>query len=378
MTANFIGGLAPCTKGPWPLPRLNGGNRRWFKRYAEFWRLDSAVESADLAEARRSRSQEEPDTDAEIKRIAERAQALLANVERVILGKPEAVTQCVVGLLAEGHILLEDVPGTGKTTLARALARSVDVEFRRIQFTPDLLPADLLGVSVYASAESRFVFRPGPIFGNVILADELNRTTPRTQSALLECMEERNVSAEGETRPLPAPFLVIATQNPMEFEGTYPLPESQLDRFLLCVRIGYPERDVERRILLSRRTSDPLDELEPVMSQAELLQAIEAVRHVRVDESLVEYVLDFTEATRHGDAFLLGASPRAGLGWVRAAQALALLEGRGYCVPDDFKRLVLPVLSHRTVPAPSATVGAPQLASDEALGRLMGRITIPA
>jgi len=303
--------------------------------------------------------------------------ALADNVERVLFGKREAVTLSIVGLLAEGHVLLEDVPGTGKTTLARALARSLDVELKRVQFTSDLLPADLLGVSVYSREEERFAFRPGPVFGNVILADELNRTTPRTQSALLECMQERSVSLDGETRTLPRPFFVIATQNPMEFEGTYPLPESQLDRFLLSIRLGYPEREVERAILESRVNGDPLDTLEPVLSHAELLSALDAVGQVRVDASLFDYVLDFTRATRESELFLLGASPRASLGWVRAAQAMALFEGRTWCTPDDFKRLVVPVLAHRTLPSALSEDGLSQK-SDLALETLLDRIPIPA
>ena len=278
---------------------------------------------------------------------------LVENVERVVYGKREPVTLAVVGLLAQGHVLLEDAPGTGKTTLARALARSVDLAFRRVQFTSDLLPSDVLGVAVHDAASGEFVFKPGPIFGHVILADELNRTTPRTQSALLEAMNEGRVSVEGRTRDLPRPFLVVATQNPLEFEGTYPLPEAQLDRFLLRIEMGYPARDDERRILLAQAAGDPLDELAPVLTRDELLAAIDAVRGVRVDPSLVDYVLDLLEATRSSSRFLLGLSSRAGIGLHRAAQALAALEGRDYCVPDDVKRLAVPVLAHRVVPRPA-------------------------
>ncbi|MCZ6596323.1 MAG: MoxR family ATPase [Planctomycetota bacterium] len=317
----------------------------------------------------------------ELKSPGNKLQALIENVERVIYGKTEAVRHCVVGLLAEGHILLEDVPGTGKTTLARALAKSIAVDFVRIQFTSDLLPADLIGVSVWSDRDERFVFRPGPIFGNIVLADELNRTTPRTQSALLECMDERRVSSDGETRELPLPFLVIATQNPMEFEGTYPLPESQLDRFLLCIRMGYPERDVERRVLQSRLKMDPIEAIGPVITREELVDSMQAVRQVRVEESLMEYVLDFTEATRSRDRFLLGASPRAALGWVRAAQAMALIAGRDFCVPDDFKSLAISVLSHRVVPAPglhgNGDAGIATRSGDEAIAQLLEAIPVP-
>jgi MoxR-like ATPase len=277
---------------------------------------------------------------------------LVQSVETVIHGKREQVTLAVVGLLAGGHVLLEDVPGTGKTTLARALARSVDLVFRRVQFTSDLLPADVLGVSVYDSTEGVFRFRPGPIFGNVVLADELNRTTPRTQSALLECMNTGSVSVEGETRRLPEPFLVIATQNPLEFEGTYPLPESQLDRFLLRIRMGYPDRDAERRVLAEQTGRRPVEALEPVLDADTLRRAIAQVGEVRVDPAVVDYVLDLVDATRNGNQFLLGLSTRAAQAMYRAAQALALLEGRTYCIPDDIKRLAVPVFAHRVIPAP--------------------------
>ncbi len=277
---------------------------------------------------------------------------LVANVERVVLGKRQAVTLAVVGLLAEGHVLLEDAPGTGKTTLARVLARSVDLEFRRVQFTSDMLPSDVLGVSVHDAARGEFVFQPGPVFANVLLADELNRTSPRTQSALLEAMNERRVSVDGRPRELPRPFLVVATQNPLEFEGTYPLPESQLDRFLLRIEMGYPPREAERNVILAQAGGDPESELRPVLSRADLVAAIDAVRAVRVDASILEYVLDLLEATRSGSRFLLGLSSRAGIGLYRAAQALAALKGRDYCLPDDVKRLAVPVLAHRVVPRP--------------------------
>ena len=287
-----------------------------------------------------------------------RIERLIANVEQAVFGKRRQIELAVLGLLAEGHVLLEDVPGTGKTTLARALARSLDLEFRRIQFTPDLLPSDVLGVSVLDAARGEFVFRPGPVFANVVLADELNRTIPRTQSALLECMNDRRVSLDGHTHVLPRPFLVIATQNPLEFEGTYPLPESQLDRFLLRIEMGYPAREDERRVLRTRAAGQDAESLAPVLDQRELLALIDSARAVRLDPAIEDYVLALLDGTRHGGRFLLGLSTRAGVGLVRAAQAHALLDGRDYCVPDDVKRLALPVLAHRVVP--SAVQGGAQ------------------
>jgi len=298
---------------------------------------------------------------------------LLANVEQVVLGLPQAVRLLVVGLLAEGHVLLEDAPGTGKTTLARSLARSLELDFRRVQGTSDLLPSDLLGVSTWSATEERFVFRPGPIFGSVVLVDEINRTSPRTQSALLECMEERRVTVDGVTHELPRPFLVLATQNPLDFEGTYPLPESQLDRFLLRVTLGTPERAVEREIVRSRLAGDPLRELAPVMRRAELLAAFDLVRRVSVHEALLEYALDVVAATRSNARFAAGASPRAAIGLVRAAQALACVEGRDFCVPDDVKTLVLPVLAHRVVPVDGGTGEA-----EEELEEILARTPVPA
>ena len=301
---------------------------------------------------------------------------LVQNIERVVHGKRGPVSLAIVGLLAEGHVLLEDAPGTGKTTLARALARSVDLAFRRIQFTSDLLPADVLGVAVHDVQRGEFVFKPGPIFGNVVLADELNRTTPRTQSALLEAMNERRVSVEGRTRELPRPFLVIATQNPLEFEGTYPLPESQLDRFLLRIEMGYPDREAERQILLEQAHGDPVEDLQPVMTRDELRAAIAAVQAVKVDPALTTYVLDLLEATRNSSRFLLGLSPRAGIGLYRAAQALAAMEGRDYCVPDDVKRLAVPALGHRVVPRP--VHGGEAADGRRLIGELIEKVPVPS
>lgn len=274
---------------------------------------------------------------------------LVHNVERVVLGKPDAIRLAVVALLAEGHILIEDVPGVGKTLLARALAASIDCSFRRIQFTPDLLPSDILGSSVYNAATGEFIFKAGPIFANVILADEINRTTPRTQSALLEAMADSQVSIEGRTYPLEPPFFVVATQNPFEFEGTYVLPESQLDRFMMRIRMGYPARGVERDILTSHRQGEPVASLKPVLNSAEILQLQRAVREVRVDDAIADYMLDLVHASRESDDLNVGVSTRGALTLYRATQSLAFVSGRDYVVPDDVKTLAIPVLAHRVL-----------------------------
>lgn len=269
------------------------------------------------------------------------------NISDVLFGKPELIRLALIAVLAEGHILIEDMPGVGKTLLAKALARSLDCSFHRIQFTPDLLPSDLIGTSVYQQPTGTFVFQPGPIFAQVVLADEINRATPRTQSALLEAMSDRQVSVDGVSHPLTAPFLVLATQNPFEFEGTYPLPESQLDRFLMRLQIGYPDRQAELEILSSHRNGEPVDELSPVLRGEQVVDLQLLTRKVRVEPSLANYMLDLVAATRSHPEIALGASPRAALGLYRAAQASALLEGRDYVIPDDVKTLAVPVLAHR-------------------------------
>ena len=274
---------------------------------------------------------------------------LQQNISRVVLGKADVVRLAVVALLAGEHILLEDVPGVGKTLVGKAIARSLAGRFHRIQFTPDLLPADITGSSLYNSHTQEFVFSPGPIFANVVLADEINRATPRTQSALLESMSERQVSADGQTHPLPRPFMVIATQNPVEFEGTYPLPESQLDRFLLRIPLGYPERDVEFQVLGSHREGEPVDSLAPVLDCGQVAALQEAVRQVRMEDSINGYLLDLVQATRRCEELHVGASTRGALALYRAAQAVALVAGRQYVVPDDVKRLAVPVLAHRVI-----------------------------
>ena len=278
---------------------------------------------------------------------AEKIALLQTEVERVIRGKPDSVRLAIVTLLAGGHLLVEDVPGVGKTTLAHALARALDCSFQRIQFTSDLLPSDVIGLSVYDQNSSRFEWRPGPIFANVILADEINRTTPKTQSALLEAMAEHHVTVEGVTHALPQPFMVMATQNPIEHHGTYPLPESQLDRFMLRLRIGYPGAADEKQMLRDREHAEPLDNVSAVMSGEDVLELQQAVGEVAVDDAIVDYLMRIVAATRNSDMLDLGVSPRGTLALFRAAQALALIEERSYCIPDDIKRLVIPVFAHR-------------------------------
>ncbi|HEV2862841.1 MAG TPA: MoxR family ATPase [Pyrinomonadaceae bacterium] len=280
---------------------------------------------------------------------AERVARLRHAVERVIKGKAEAVRLSVVTLLAGGHLLVEDVPGVGKTTLAQALAQSINCTFQRIQFTSDLLPSDVIGLSVYNERDGAFEFKPGPIFANIVLADEINRTTPKTQSALLEAMAEGHVTVEGTTYRLRAPFMVVATQNPVEHHGTYPLPESQVDRFMLRLRVGYPSPEVEKEIIRDRERADPLESLRPVLAAEDIQELQQAVHTVSVDDSLVDYLMRVVSATRESEVLDLGVSPRGTLALFRAAQALALTEGRDYCVPDDIKRLVLPVFAHRLV-----------------------------
>ncbi len=299
------------------------------------------------------------------------------NICSVVLGKPETVRLAVVALLAGGHILIEDAPGLGKTALAKAIARSLGCAFTRLQFTPDLLPSDILGSSIYRPNVGEFEFRKGPIFTNVLLADEINRTTPRTQSALLEAMNENQVSIEGSTLNLPAPFFVIATQNPFEFEGTYPLPENQLDRFMLCINVGYPARDAERMILTSHRNGEPVNQLSPVLSADDVLNLQQATRAVRVEDSVNEYLLDIIHATRDSDDLSLGASTRAALTLYRAVQGFALVEKRDYVIPDDVKTLAVPVLAHRILPRGFSREGQRQRAG-EIVRHLLERIPVPS
>jgi len=271
------------------------------------------------------------------------------NISSVLIGKPEVVQLAIVTLLAEGHILIEDVPGVGKTSLAKAIAKSLDCNYTRVQFTPDMLPSDILGSNVFLPNLGEFEFRKGPIFSNVLLADEINRTPPRTQSALLEAMNEGQVSVEGQTITLQPPFFVLATQNPFEFEGTYPLPENQLDRFMMCIEIGYPERSTEREVLIQHRSGEPVNTLQPVLKIKQLRVLQQAVRDVRIDDSLTDYILEIVEITRNHPELTLGVSTRGAITYSHAAQSKALAEGRDYVTPDDIKQLAVPVLAHRVI-----------------------------
>ena len=278
--------------------------------------------------------------------------ALHDNIERVICGKSEAVTLAMVTLLARGHLLIEDVPGVGKTTLAHSFARSLNCSFKRIQFTSDLLPSDIIGLSVFNQHSREFEFRAGPVFANIVLADEINRTTPKTQSSLLEAMNDAQVSVENHTHPLPRPFMVIATQNPVEYQGTFPLPESQLDRFLIRLHMGYPNAEDEKRILTARRVVGRADEIGPVLTAEEVLALQEEAGRVTMDDALTDYLMAIVTATRSRPDLDLGVSTRGAVFLYRAAQAMALVEGRTYCLPDDVKRLVIPVFAHRIVVNP--------------------------
>ncbi len=303
------------------------------------------------------------------------AQSVRANIGRVIVGKDEAVNLALVALLCEGHLLLEDVPGIGKTTLAHALARSLGCTFHRIQFTPDLLPSDITGLSVYNVKTQEFEFRPGPLLAQLVLADEINRATPRTQSALLEAMQERQLTVDGRTLPMPRPFFVLATQNPIELEGTFPLPEAQVDRFLMRVALGYPGEEDERTILRRFREKNPLSDLTPVVSTAQVLELMAAVRQVFVHSSVEQYIVSLVRATRDHPAIQLGASPRGALALYHTGQALAAIRGRNYALPDDVKRLLIPVLEHRLVATSQARVRG--RATRDILEEIAAKVPVP-
>jgi MoxR-like ATPase len=302
-------------------------------------------------------------------------EAITANVGTIVHGKKEAIDLAVTCLLAEGHLLIEDVPGVGKTSLAKAMAASIDCTWKRVQFTPDLLPADLVGVSIYQRASEAFVFQPGPLFANIVLADEINRASPKTQSALLEAMEERQVSADGTSHRLPNPFMVIATQNPVEQEGTYRLPESQLDRFLMRLSLGYPARHAELAILDSHGAANRIEDVRPVVSTAEVLGLVAAVRTVHLAPALKGYLVDLAEASRKHPALVLGLSPRATLQLARATRSRAAAQGRDYATPDDAKSVALPVLAHRVVLRPEAA--ARGATGESVLRELLASVAVP-
>ena len=309
-----------------------------------------------------------------MKSVKESAERVVANVEHVIIGKHVEVRMALVALLCEGHILIEDVPGVGKTMLAKALSRSIGCTFRRIQFTPDLLPSDVTGLSIFNQKEQEFEFRPGPIMAQVVLADEINRATPKTQSALLECMEERQATIDGVSHPMPTPFLVIATQNPIEYEGTFALPEAQLDRFMLRLRLGYPKSMEEIVILDEQKRKHPIDELQQVLDIDELREMQAAVKEIYVDQAVAEYIVRLTGATRdHADVYL-GASPRGSINLYRAGQALAALDGRDYVIPDDIKQLAVAVLGHRLIVKSQASLR--EVDPDGIVREILGQVPI--
>lgn len=303
------------------------------------------------------------------------ADRISQNVAQVLVGKGEVIELCLVALLCEGHVLLEDVPGIGKTTLAKAIARSVGCSFSRIQFTPDLLPSDVTGILYYNQKSQDFEFRPGPIMSQVVLADEINRATPRTQSALLEAMQERQVTVDVDTMPLPRPFMVLATQNPIELEGTFPLPEAQVDRFLMRIALGYPSREDENAILLRYERQDPLETLEPVIQEKDLLSMQEQIKTILVEETVREYVVDVVRATREHGAVELGVSPRGTLALYRTAQALAALQGRTFVIPDDVKRLAPPVLTHRIIISPQTRLRGRR--PEEVVSEIVDTVPVP-
>jgi MoxR-like ATPase len=307
--------------------------------------------------------------------LKEFGEKLAGNLEQVIVGKSQSIELVIIGLLCQGHILIEDVPGVGKTMLARSLAKSLDCTFNRIQFTPDMLPSDVTGVSIYNQQKRKFEFRAGPILGQIILADEVNRATPKTQAALLEAMEERQVTVDGVTHPLPQPFMVLATQNPIEYEGTFPLPEAQLDRFIMRVRMGYPTASEEMKVLNQQQLRHPIEALKSVVKIKDLLAAIQAIRKIFVSPAVQRYIIDLVGRTRQSSDVYLGASPRGSLALFRAGQARAALHGRDYVLPDDIKALTVPVLGHRVIVSPAARLR--ELSADRIVEEILHNTPVP-
>jgi MoxR-like ATPase len=307
--------------------------------------------------------------------IQDFCEQVIDNLSKVIVGKQQSIELIVIGLLCQGHVLIEDVPGVGKTMLARSLARSLDCTFNRIQFTPDMLPSDVTGVSIYNQKNNKFEFRPGPVIGQIILADEINRATPKTQAALLEAMEERQVTVDGVTHILPKPFMVLATQNPIEYEGTFPLPEAQLDRFLLRVRLGYPSISDEIRVLDAQQLQHPLETLKPIVTLKEILQAADDVKHIHISPAIKRYVVELTSRTRQSEDVYLGASPRGSLFLARAGQARAAMLGRDHVLPDDIQALAVPVLAHRIIVSPAARLR--DLSSDRIVQEAVHATSVP-
>lgn len=307
--------------------------------------------------------------------LKEFGEKLAGNLEQVIVGKSQSIELVIIGLLCQGHILIEDVPGVGKTMLARSLAKSLDCTFNRIQFTPDMLPSDVTGVSIYNQQKHKFEFRAGPILGQIVLADEVNRATPKTQAALLEAMEERQVTVDGVTHPLPQPFMVLATQNPIEYEGTFPLPEAQLDRFIMRVRMGYPTASEEMKVLNRQQLRHPIEALKPVIKIRDVLSAIQAIRTVFVSEAVQRYIIDLVGRTRQSNDVYLGASPRGSLALFRAGQGRAALRGRDHVLPDDIKALAVPVLGHRVIVSPAARLR--ELSADRIVEEILHNTPVP-
>lgn len=331
------------------------------------------TKATDLSLHSETKSDLQPD---EIKASVGHIENLLTNIEKVVLGKRNVARDCLIALLSGEHVLLEDVPGVGKTLMGKALAKSVAGEFRRIQFTPDLLPSDIVGSSIYNSSSHQFEFNAGPIFSNFVLADEINRAPPRTQSALLEAMSDSQASVDGTTHELPSPFMVIATQNPFEFEGTYLLPESQLDRFLFRISMGYPDRAFEQQILNDHRRGEPVEELQHVCDLSDVSNLKECVRRISVEESISSYIMDVVQASRNSSNLNVGSSTRGALLWYRAAQASALIAGRTYAIPDDAKDLAIKVLAHRVKPVGS--IGLTNRNELESIvGEIVGSVAVP-